>query len=29
MSGFVDLVLASSRNQITVSKTAILFIEES
>ncbi|WGE43063.1 hypothetical protein NYR77_04980 [Actinobacillus equuli subsp. haemolyticus] len=28
MSGFVNLVLASSRNQITVSKTAVLFIEE-
>ncbi|MCL7724439.1 hypothetical protein [Actinobacillus pleuropneumoniae] len=29
MSGFVDLVLARSGNKITVSRTAILFIEES
>ncbi|SUU43989.1 Uncharacterised protein [Actinobacillus ureae] len=29
MSGFVDLALARSGNKITVSRTAILFIEES
>lgn len=29
MSGFVNLVLARSGNKITVSRTAILFIEES